>query len=533
LIRKEDMTGVSEARLIGKALEEAACELPHRKMYIYRGKEITFQEMDTRSDRLAAGLLRLGFAKGDRIGIIGWNQPEWLYAYFAAAKIGVAVVGLNVRYRDTEIEYMLNQSQARGLITLTRTGDLDYVQYFDGFREKIPSVEEFLFMGGEGFPGSHRLEELLEEEGDVEALTEAKAAVRPEDLVMIIYTSGTTGRPKGAALSHRSQLASARAQTVHCRVTPEDSLLIVLPLNHVSGITCMTLSGLLGKATGILIPEVDFDEIVKQTQDHRPTIFGGVPTLYTLLFMKEEFLALDLTQVRLVVSGGSNSDPPLLRQLKEVFPNGTVMNLYGLSEVSGGVVMSPWDSDFEQTVRSIGRPFPGMEVKVKDAEGRELPPGETGELHFRGECVVEGYFRMPEETAAAFDESGWLATGDMGTIDDDGYIVLMGRKKEMYIQGGFNVYPVEVENLLNKHPRVAMAAGIGVPDPVMGEVGRYYVIPQPGQEVTEEELKAYCSEHLADYKVPRQIVFRDALPLTPVGKVMKAKLLEDYLKTGQ
>ncbi len=526
------MTGNSTAKVIGRALAAAADALPDRSMYIYQGREISFREMNDQSDRMAAGLLRLGFTKGDRIGIIGLNQPEWLYTYFAAAKIGVVIVGLNVRYRDTELEYILNQSEARGLVTLTRAGELDYVEYLDAFRARIPSVETFIFVGGEGFAGSHRIETLLDEEPDRKALARAGAEVRPEDLVMIIYTSGTTGRPKGAALSHRSQLASARAQTVHCRVTAEDSVLVVLPLNHVSGITCMVLCALLAGATGILIPEVDFDDIVTQMRDHQPTIFGGVPTLFTLLFMREAFLALDLSRVRLVVSGGSNSDPPLLRQLKEVFPRATVMNLYGLSEVSGGVVMSPWESGFEQTVRSIGRPFPGMEVKVRDPEGRELAAGETGELHFRGECVVQGYFRMPAETAAAFDEDGWVASGDMGYIDEDGYIILMGRKKEMYIQGGFNVYPVEVENLLNKHPKVAMAAGIGVPDPVMGEVGRYYIISNPGQAATEEELKAYCSRHLADYKVPRQIVFCPSLPLTPVGKVMKAKLREDYLKTA-
>jgi len=530
---KENMSEISTAKVIWKALDDAANASPHRRMYVYQGREISFQEVNKRADRVAAGLLNLGFAKGDRIGIIGFNQPEWLYTYFAAAKIGAVIVGLNVRYRDTELEYMLNQSQAKGLVTLARAGDMNYVEYFDSFRERIPSVEAFIFIDGKGFAGSHCFEALLDFEVDNRSLNQAKTAVQPEDLIMIIYTSGTTGRPKGAALSHRSQLASARGQTVHCGVTPEDSLLVVLPLNHVSGITCMVLSGVLAKATGILIPEFDFDEIVTQTRDHHPTIFGGVPTLFTLLFMKEEFLALDLTRVRLVVSGGSNSDPPLLRQLKEVFPNATVMNLYGLSEVSGGVVMSPWDSDFEKTVRSIGRPFPGMEVKVKDLEGRELAAGETGELHFRGDCVVEGYFRMPRETSEAFDEEGWLASGDMGYIDRDGYIILMGRKKEMYIQGGFNVYPVEVENLMNKHPKVAMAAGIGVPDSVMGEVGRYYIIPNPGQDPTEEELKAYCSRHLADYKVPKQIVFRESLPLTPVGKVMKAKLKEEYQEIGK
>jgi fatty-acyl-CoA synthase len=523
------MSGISRAKIVWKALEDAARGLRDRRMVVYQGQEISFEEVNERSDRLAAGLLGLGFGKGDRIGLIGLNQPEWLYTYFASAKIGAAIVGLNVRYRDTELEYMLNQSRAKGLVTLARHGNMDYVEYFDLFRGRIPTVETFVFIGGEGFSGSHRFETLLDAEVDASTLGQAKAAVRPEDLVMIIYTSGTTGRPRGAALSHRSQLASARAQTLHCGVTSEDSLLVVLPLNHVSGITCMVLSGLLAGATGILIPEVNLDEIIAKTGEHKPTIFGGVPTLFTLLFMKEAFLGLDLSGVRLVVCGGSNSDPPLLRQLKEIFPRSTVMNLYGLSESSGGVVMSPWDSDFERTVRSIGKPFPGMEVKVRDADGRELPLGETGELHFRGECVAEGYFRMPEETADAFGKEGWLASGDMGFLDEDGYITLMGRKKEMYIQGGFNVYPVEVENLLNKHPKVAMAAGIGVPDPVMGEVGRYYIIPTPGQDPTEEELKSFCSRHLADYKVPRQIVFRESLPLTPVGKVMKARLREDYL----
>ena len=527
------MAGISQEKVIWKVLEHGASSLDRRRMYVYQGKEISFQEVNECSDRLAAGLLSLGFQKGDRIGLIGLNQPEWLYTFFAAAKIGAIIVGLNVRYRDTELEYMLNQSGARGLVTLARAGDMDYAAFFDSFREKTPSVREFIFIGGEGFPGSRRLEALLDHGGDRPALERAKTDVQPEDLVMIIYTSGTTGRPKGSALSHKSILASARAQTLHCGVTPEDSLLVVLPLNHVSGITCMVLSGLLGEATGILVPQVDFDEIVRMTRDHRPTVFGGVPTLYMLLFMREEFLKLDLSHVRLVVCGGSNSDPPLLRQLKEVFSKATVMNLYGLSEVSGGVVMSPWESDFEQTVRSIGKPFPGMEVKVVDLEGRELDAGETGELCFRGECVVEGYFRMASETKEAFDRDGWVFSGDMGYLDEEGYIVLMGRKKEMYIQGGFNVYPVEVENLLNRHPKVAMAAGIGVHDPVMGEVGRYYIIPRPGADPGEEELKAFCREHLADYKVPKQIVFRDSLPLTPVGKVMKARLKEAYEKTGE
>jgi len=195
--------------------------------------------------------------------------------------------------------------------------------------------------------------------------------------------------------------------------------------------------------------------------------------------------------------------------------------------------MSPWDCDFETTVRSIGKMMGDFQAKVIDMKGKDQSIGETGELCLKGDAVASGYFRMPEETAEAFGSDGWLRTGDIAYIDEEGYITLMGRKKEMYLQGGFNVYPAEVENLLTKHPDVLMAAGIGVPDPVLGEIGRYYIILQPGTTPSAEEIVAYCKQHLADYKVPRQVVFRKELPLTPVGKIMKAQLKQEYEKTGQ
>lgn len=520
-------------QVVWKALDEAGKGMPDEVMYIYKGEKISFRQVDDASDHVASGLLNLGFKKGDRIGVIAHNQPEWIYTYFAAAKIGAIIVALNVRYRDTELDYMLNQSEARTVISLANLTDFDYGKFFESFRPEIPTVTDFIFIGDGGFPGSISFGSLLKTLVDRELLDEAKAKVEPDDLLIIIYTSGTTGKPKGAAISHKSQLASAIAQAEHAKVTSKDSMLIVVPLNHVGGITCAVLSSLIGRATGILIPQPDMNDIIKQTAAYKPNIFGGVPTLYTLLFMYQDFLSLDLSNVRVAISGGSNAEPALLAQINEVFPNAMVMNLYGLSETSGAVVLSPWESDFETTVRSIGKPIGDFEVMVVDAEGNEVPSGETGELCFRGDAVCRGYFRMPEETTETFDSGGWLHTGDMGYVDGEGYITLKGRKKEMYLQGGFNVYPAEVENLLTKHPKVLMAAGIGIPDPVLGEVGRYYIISQPGSDTTEDELKAHCREHLADYKIPKQIVFRESLPLTPVGKIMKLTLKEEYEKTGQ
>ncbi len=519
---------IIRAEVIWEVLDEAARSVPDKTCYFCMGNAYSFREVDDLSDRLACGLLRLGIGKGDRVGILALNQPEWVFTYFAAAKIGAAVVGLNVRYRESELDYMLNQSGTKAVVTLASHGDqMDYVRFFQGFRGRVPSVEHFIFIGGAGFEGSHRLEDLLEPGSDRRALDSAKASVRPEDLMIIIYTSGTTGLPKGAALTNGSQLAAARAQTEHTKVGPEDLVQLALPLNHVGGITCGIVNMMLGKAAIELIPLFHPKVVIDRAKANPPTILAGVPTMHVLLLMNEEFGSLNTDSFRLVLTGGSNSEPSLLTNLCHAFPKATVMNLYGLSESSGALVMSPWDSDFDSTVKSIGKPIGGFRVKVVDENGGELPGGGIGELHFKGEGIASGYFRMPEETAKAFDADGWLHTGDLGYIDEKGYIVLMGRLKEMYIQGGFNVYPVEVENLISKHPKVAMVAGIGVPDPVLGEIGRYYIVPKPGEELGEEEIKGYCKAHLADYKVPKQIVFRPELPLTPVGKIMKSKLKEE------
>jgi acyl-CoA synthetase (AMP-forming)/AMP-acid ligase II len=520
-------SGIINARTVWEALHRAAEEMPDRTAYIYEDSPISFGEMDAATDRVASQLLRLGYRKGDRIGIIGLNQPEWLYTYFAAAKIGAVIVGLNVRYRDSELEYIINQSEMRGLVSVSRTAEMDYVEFFDSFRPKIPSVKEFFFIGEEGFKESLSFDALLNAESDPKELEKSRAGVRPTDLMIIIYTSGTTGLPKGAAITHKSQMAAAHAQAEHVRIGSDDLLPISLPLNHVGGITCGLLTALLGKATVILVPRFDPEEIIRLCEKYRTTIWAGVPTMHILLLMNQNIDGLDTSSFRLVITGGANAEPALLKNLRATFPGATLMNLYGLSEASGALVLSPWDSDFDTLVRSIGRPIGDFEVKVVDAQGAEVATGETGELHFRGDAVAAGYFRMPEATRQTFDSDGWLHTGDMGYTDENGNIFLMGRLKEMYIQGGYNVYPVEVENLLSKHPKVAMAAGIGVPDPVLGEVGRYYIVPKPGEEPIEEEIRAYCKKHLADYKVPRQIVFRSSLPLTPIGKIMKSKLLEE------
>ncbi|GAA3947614.1 linear/branched/unsaturated fatty acid:CoA ligase LbuL [Actinomadura viridis] len=515
------------AMTVGAALEDATAR---DKAFLYDGDDtITFTGFDEMADRVAGGLLARGIRRGDRIGLLGLNTPQWLAAFFGAARIGAVVVPLNVRYRERELTYMLGQSGARAVICVDAVPDFDFAAFFEGFRPELPGVSDYVFFGT-GFPGSTSFDELAAAPADPAALAAARGAVDPGDPLMILYTSGTTGRPKGAMITHRGILASASAQAEHCAMHDGDVLLGHLPFNHVGGITCTVMAALVSGGSVALLPAFGPDAALRAIERHRVTFLGAVPTMYVLMLGQKDFADRDVSSVRICTAGGSNVEPALGEAIRRGFPGASLYGLYGLSESSGACVLSAPDDGPETVSRTLGVMIGDFEARVAGPDGAVLPPGETGELQVRGGCVAAGYWDMPEETAEVFLPDGWLATGDMVAMEPDGHLVLRGRKKEMYIQGGFNVYPVEIENILATHPKVAMVGGIGVPDEVLGEVGRFYVVPPPGGEPpTAEELTAYCRERLADYKVPRQFVVTDEVPLTPVGKIHKALLKERYL----
>ncbi|HEY3681823.1 MAG TPA: AMP-binding protein [Streptosporangiaceae bacterium] len=500
-------------------------EAPPEAVFLYAGDEvITYHRFDKLTGHIACGLLARGVRRGDRVGLYGLNQPEWLAVYVAAAKIGAIVVTLNVRYREREFDYMLNQSGAKMLVGPGRLAGFDYVALFDGMRERLPGVRDYVYTDDAGYAA------LAATPVDGHALAAARAAVRPDDPVIILYTSGTTGLPKGAVITQASILASARAQAAHTGLLPSDTVLGHLPLNHVGGITCSVMAAVVSGAAVALVPAFSPSATLEVAERRRATVFGGVPTMFVLMLGDPSFPGRDLSSVRMCVAGGSNVDPSLHAAIVGSFPGARVFTLYGLSETSGACVMSAPDDDAATVARTLGVALAGCDHRVAGPDGAELPAGEAGELQVRGDCVARGYWELPEESAATFLPGGWLATGDIVAAEPDGHLVLLGRLKEMYISGGFNVYPVEIENLLATHPGVALAAGIGVPDPVLGEVGRFYVVPKPDAPApTAAELEAFCRAHLADYKVPKQFAITADLPLTPVGKVRKAELRSRYL----
>ncbi|MFJ7726929.1 class I adenylate-forming enzyme family protein [Neobacillus sp. NPDC097160] len=518
--------------IVHKVLANAAAKYPNKPFLICNGQSITFRELEDRTDVLASALLQEGFKKGETIAVLALNQFEWLYTYFAAAKIGLGVVALNVRYREAELEYMLNNSKAKGIVSISEHNGFDFARFFESFQEKMPFVEKYIFIES-GFAGSLSFKQLLNRPIDRIGLEECKEAVKEDDPVIVIYTSGTTGRPKGTMITNRSILESAKAQANHLSLKETDSTVGNLPLNHVGGITCTVHAFLLCFGSIVLIPEFIPENVLEVIHQVKPTIFAGVPTMFLMLFNHKKIDQYDLSSIKICVAGGSNVDPTQCEIILSRFQNAKIINLYGLSESSGACILTKLTDSLEKVQESIGVPIGDFKIKIVDSGRKTVPYGEVGELAVKGNCRAKGYYGLEEESRLAFSEDGWLYTGDMGYLDHEGYVYLKGRKKEMYIQGGYNVYPVEVENILMSHSNVSFAAGIGVPDPFLGEVGLYYIIPKDGVSISEEELKSYCRQHLADYKVPRQITFVKQLPQTPAGKIQKSVLKQGYMKQLQ
>ncbi|MGJ7544724.1 class I adenylate-forming enzyme family protein [Variovorax sp. LT1R16] len=506
----------SPPSLLHAALHAAAMLHPDVVAYIDGDRRFSFADMAAASQRLAGALLRRGLVRGDRIALLSHNQIEWLQLFFAAARIGVAVVALSPRYREAEIAFMLADSQSKAVFATREIDGFDFQAMLERLAPTLPALREVVTLDGEVF-AAMAASPIYEA-----ALGRATPAVQATDLTMVIYTSGTTGRPKGCALTHASLLASAHGQSRHTRTRPGDLVQLANPFNHVGGITCGILSQLLAGGSCELVPVFKAKTVLDMIRRHPPAILIGVPTMMTLLLMHPESAAVDLGSVRLVITGGSNVDATLLGHLQQRMPAAQIMNLYGLSEASGALVMTPWQCNDEALMHSIGAPLDGAQLRVMGPDGAELPAGEIGELQFRGLGVVQDYIGAAAGQGA-FD-GGWLRTGDLGCVDAHGLITLKGRMKDMYIQGGFNVYPAEVEALIATHPAVVMVAGIGVPDPVLGEIGRYFVVAREGSGLTEAEVLAHCVGRIADYKMPRQVVLRSELPLTPAGKILKAQL---------
>lgn len=468
----------------------------------------TYAEVDEASDRLAGGLRALGIERGDRVAIAAPNCAEWVLTWLGTMKLGAVLVPLNVVYREREFVQMLGESEAVALICTPEHAGFDFMAFLDGLEGRLPSGRHRVFLDSPEWDALLGADPLPADEAD------------PGDPAVILYTSGTTGEPKGATLTHASILASARAQAERLDQGPDDVLIGHMPLNHVGGMTCTIMASVVAGGSVALLPGYHPQVALDTLAGAGVTVFVGVPTMYQMMMGLPGFADADTSAIRLCIIGGSNVEPALARRILDAFDGARLANLYGLSETSGGCIISGTEDDLDTVADTLGTAIGDFALRVDD-----------GELQVRGTCNAKGYWKRPRESAAAFDEA-WLATGDMATIDDTGHVRLHGRKKEMYVRGGYNVYPAEIENVLAADETVAMCAVIGVPHERFGETGCAYVIAAAGHEVDPGALRERCRHQLADYKVPDEIRVVAELPLTPAGKIKKVAVREAHRPTS-
>ncbi|ABZ82816.1 long-chain-fatty-acid-coa ligase [Heliomicrobium modesticaldum Ice1] len=472
---------------------------PEKTALIEKHSRYSYAALQETVDRYRRCLYARGVRPGERVGLFCRNSADFIFAYMAIASLGAVVIPLNIMFRPREIGYILSDAGSRHVVT-------------DRLLE-LASAE----LNDSDLPAQHLLSELRETAPAYSHHPAPDVPITPEDPCVILYTSGTTGRPKGAVLSHRNLISNARSYTETIGAAEADNYLCVLPLFHSFAWTCCVTTALLNGATITIMEAFQPKEALAMIQTHGVNVVTGVPAMYGIYTSVAR--PEDLAGVRLFVSGGASLPVETLNSFKEKTGQ-PIVEGYGLSEASPVVTFNPIG---RTKPGSIGLQIPAVSVKIVDAEGRELPPGEVGELICQGPNVMSGYLGLPQETAAAIRD-GWLHTGDLAYKDDEGYLFIVDRKKDLIIVGGLNVYPREVEEVLYSHPSVKEAAVIGTPDKTRGEAVRAFVVVREGMALNRKELMAYLRTNLATYKLPREIVELEALPRNATGKVLKKEL---------
>lgn len=483
-----------------------------RTALIVNEQRRSFRELDDQSNRIANGLVARGVRPGDRVSLYGANSCEWVAAYYGIAKTGAVLNPLSSMLTADELEFTVSDAGSRIVVA-----SADKAEQLRALKAS-GQVENFVLWGVVQSDHADLLEDWL---GSYPPEFEA-AARDPSDLAVIAYTSGTTGRPKGAMQSHRSVVAAGVGTALMAARTAEDRVITALPLFHVYG-SCVMNAAMLTGSTLISLPRFDAGAMLKAIATHRATIMDGVPTAYYYLLSHSDFDSHDLSSLRLCWVGGQTL--PVAKSLEFTRRTGCpVHEVWGMTELSGATSANPiYASNKPGT---IGLPYPGNAFSVVDMEdaSREMPRGQPGELMYRGPLVMMGYYNNPSATAETVRPDGWLHTGDVAIMDEDGYATIVDRKKDMILTCGFNVYPAELERVLCLHPDIALSAVGGIPDEAKGELAKAYVILRPGAQVTGPALIAHCREHLAAYKVPRCVQFVEAVPMTPSGKIMRRML---------
>ena len=534
---------------IGRYFDDACARHGQREALVVRHQNVrlTYAELKLKVDALACGLRRLGLEPGERVGIWSQNNLEWTLTQFATAKAGLVLVNINPAYRRSELEYALNKVTCRALILSPSFKSSDYLAMLADLApelahceagllraHKLPSLEIVIRMGQAHTAGMLNFDDLFvsptrDEQDELEMLGER---LQFDDPINIQFTSGTTGNPKGATLSHHNILNNGFFVGEAIRLVPGDRVCIPVPLYHCFGMVMGNLGCLTHGATMVYPAEAFEPLAVLQTlAAEKCTATYGVPTMFIAILDHPDFAAYDIASLRTGIMAGSPCPTEVMKRVIDKMNMREVTIAYGMTETSPVSFQSGTDDAIERRVSTVGRVQPHCEVKIIDNDGRIVPRGTPGELCTRGYSVMLGYWDDAPKTAEAIDKAGWMHTGDIATLDDDGFCNIVGRIKDMVIRGGENIYPREIEEFLYRHPKVLDVQVVGVPDKKYGEELCAWIIVREGERLTEDEVRAFCQGQIAHYKIPRYISFVDSFPMTVTGKIQKFQIREKMKQT--
>ncbi len=532
--------GVSDKKLIGETIglffDRQVETYRDREALVVRHQNVrwTWGELARRVDDLAAGLMNLGLERGDRVGIWSPNTSEWTLAQFATAKAGMVLVNVNPAYRRAELDYAMNKVECKALILAPALKTSNYLEIVDDLvkAKKLPLLKHIIRLGAEKTPGMLNFDDVAQAGGNAERVKLAELAPRLQfdDAINIQFTSGTTGHPKGATLSHHNILNNGYFVAEGLKLTDKDRLCIPVPLYHCFGMVMGNL-GCLTHGSTMVYPSEAFDPLatLQAVAEERCTALFGVPTMFISQLDHPEFEKFDLKSLRTGIMAGSPCPIEVMKRVQSKMNMHEVTIAYGMTETSPVSTQCATDDPVERRVSTVGQVLPHIEIKIVDPEGKAVARGETGEFCTRGYSVMKGYWNDAEKTREAVDEAGWMRTGDLATMDDQGYVNIVGRLKDMVIRGGENVYPREIEEFLYSHPKIQDVQVIGVPDRKYGEEICAWIKLREGQSATTDEIREFCKGQIAHYKIPRYIEFVAEFPMTITGKIQKFVMREQTI----
>lgn len=533
---------------IGDFLEKQVEKYPDREFMVYPDRDLrfTYKQFDERVNMLAKGLLSIGITKGDHVGIWALNVPDWITFFFACAKIGAVLVTVNTAYKSHELDYVLKQSDMKAIAITEGFRDVNYLKVLYELvgelktsnrgnlkSKEYPCLKSVIYIGQEKHRGLYNTSELLllGKHTDDKELLKAKKTFGSDDVVCMQYTSGTTGFPKGVMLTHKNVINNGYYIGENLKYTEEDRLCLTVPMFHCFGVTLGLMAIYTHGATLVMLEQFDPLMVLAAVQKEKCTALYGVPTMFIAEYTHPMFDMFDLSSLRTGIMAGSTCPIEAMKKVVNDMNMKEITSVYGLTEGSPGFTQTSVDDPLELRVETVGRKLPNCELKVVDPEtGEAVGPGEVGEICSRGYNVMKGYYKMPDKTAEAIDEDGWLHSGDLVTYDENGYYTVVGRIKDMIIRGGENIYPREIEEFYYTMPGIKDVQVVGIPDDKYGEIVGAFIILEDGADLTEEDVRDFGIERIARYKVPKHVFFVDEFPLTASGKIQKFKMREDAVK---